>query len=1073
MRYGGLTFDGGTLQVTGTTMTSTARAITWGAGGGGFDIAEASNTFTVSQALLGGGSLTKLGAGTLVLSGTNTYTGGTELAAGILSVAADNNLGAAAGDLRFTGGTLKLTDTLSSARTATLTSAGGTIIVDDTKTATFSGVFANALEAKGGLTKSGDGTLIMTAQNTYTGDTTISGGVLQLGDGVTDGFIAGDIVNNASLVVNNIDATALSQVISGTGSLTQMGTGTLTLSGDNSYSGDTNLNAGTISASQDDNLGGVAGALNFNGGTLQVTGTIFDTTTRTINWGANGGGFDIADADNTFSLATIFTGAGALNKLGTGTLALSGDSSAFTGQTNVNAGQLRLDDGALGGAVNVNNTGALGGNGTIGGTAAVADGGTLFGQSNQVLAFKSGLTLATGSQTDVTLNSGPSNDALFDVTGDLALNGQLNVQTGSVTPIGVYRIFDYSGALTANTMTIGTVAEGNVSDYSLQTAVNHQVNLVNTGGREFFYWDGTGPKNDGVIDGGNGTWSLADDNWTDKDGQNNSAWLVDSFAVFEGAAGTVTIDAGYTPSVNGMQFMTDGYRIEGGTITLAGQGDQLIIVGDGSLESASMTATIASVIQGTEGLTKSGTGTLALTGANTYTGDTKVTEGTLELGDGGSLVATSNIILASTRYGVGTLAINKTGAFTLSNQISGEGAVVQRGAGTTTFAGDNSFSGGLSVEKGVAQAGIADTAFGTGMVAIGSGAKLDLANFNETIGGLAGGMTGDGDITLGSGTLTLNQMQHDDFSGVISGTGGLTLSQASTSSLTLYGANTYSGDTNVAGAKLIQGAQGAFSGTSAYSVADGSAIDLGGFSTNMAALSNSGAVNFGGTGGTVLNIAGNYTGNGGTLAINTVLADDNAVSDKLQVSGNTSGTTKVQVTNRGGLGAQTVNGIKVVDVNGQSNGTFTLNGDYTTKDGQQALMTSSAYAYTLQKNSKADPNDGNWYLVSQNTKPNLTNPTDPTNPTNPTNPTDPTDPTTPTGPRYSAAAPIYEAYTATLQALNRLSTLQQRVGDRYLGQQATQSATQAATQADAASNAAIWGRVEGAHNRLESGSTYR
>ncbi|WP_273793935.1 autotransporter outer membrane beta-barrel domain-containing protein, partial [Brucella anthropi] len=473
-------------------------------------------------------------------------------------------------------------------------------------------------------------------------------------------------------------------------------------------------------------------------------------------------------------------------------------------------------------------------------------------------------------------------------------------------------------------------------------------------------------------------------------------WRDDTFAVFGGAAGDVKIDTHFTPTVNGMQFMTDGYRLEGGAITLAGQGDQLIIVGDGSLDSTNTKAEIKSQILGNNGLYKSGLGNLILTGDNAYTGTTTVAQGLLTLGEGGSIDAGSDIVLTSTRYGNGNLAIDKSGTFTLSNQISGVGEVFQRGVGTTTFAGDNSFSGGLTIEKGTAKAGIADHAFGSGAISIKKDAKLDLADFNETVGGLMGSKSDDGDISLGAGTLTLNQDLHGDYSGIISGTGGLVKNGAG--DLVLHGANSYSGTTTINQGELIQGDAGALSETSAYSVADGAGIDLGGFATTMSSLSNSGNVVFGGNGGTVLSIAGDYTGNGGTLNMSTVLGSDSSQTDLLAVKGNTAGMTTLNVTNRGGLGAQTINGIKVVDVGGQSNGVFTLNGDYVTKDGQQAIMTSSAYAYTLQKNSAAHPSDGNWYLVSQNTKPAPVNPTDPTDPTNPTNPTDPTNPTGPTNP---------------------------------------------------------------------------
>ncbi|KAB2717532.1 autotransporter outer membrane beta-barrel domain-containing protein [Brucella intermedia] len=208
-------------------------------------------------------------------------------------------------------------------------------------------------------------------------------------------------------------------------------------------------------------------------------------------------------------------------------------------------------------------------------------------------------------------------------------------------------------------------------------------------------------------------------------------------------------------------------------------------------------------------------------------------------------------------------------------------------------------------------------------------------------------------------------------------------------------------------------------------------------SSEVKTLTNDGMVAFSNVGEyKTLSIAGDYGGNGGTLVINTVLGGDNSSTDRMEVGGDTSGSTILQVMNRDGLGAPTVNGIEVINVAGQSNGTFNLKGNYTTAEGQQAIMTSTAYAYTLQKKG----ND--WYLVSQYSP----------------KPVDPVDPTDPTGPLYSAGAPVYSSYAATLQALNQLPTLQQRVGDRTLD-------------SDTAGSNAVWGRVEGTHNRFQNGST--
>jgi fibronectin-binding autotransporter adhesin len=164
--------------------------------------------------------------------------------------------------------------------------------------------------------------------------------------------------------------------------------------------------------------------------------------------------------------------------------------------------------------------------------------------------------------------------------------------------------------------------------------------------------------------------------------------------------------------------------------------------------------------------------------------------------------------------------------------------------------------------------------------------------------------------------------------------------------LTLSGMNTYSGGTTVNDGSLVQGAKDAFSSMSAYSTAKDATLELGGFTTSMTGLNNNGTVDFGGTGGAVLNIAGNYQG-GGTLKMNTVLGADDSITDMMKVNGDTSGNTSVIITNRGGSGAPTTNGIELINVGGNSAGTFTLGNGFTTRDAQQAIMTNSAYAYTL------------------------------------------------------------------------------------------------------------------------------
>jgi fibronectin-binding autotransporter adhesin len=225
---GGLTFDGGALRVTGTSFQSTARGITWGPAGGGFDIADAANVFTVGQALSGPGGLLKAGAGTLVLTGANGYTGGTTITAGMLQLGNGGTSGSILGDVLN----------------------NGTFAINRSDAYTFGGLISGT----GSLTQAGTGATILIGANTYTGGTTISAGMLQLGNGGTSGSILGDVLNNGTFAINRSDIYTFGGVISGTGSFVQMGPGTAVLTGNNTYTGGTIVDAGTLQLGPGGNL---------------------------------------------------------------------------------------------------------------------------------------------------------------------------------------------------------------------------------------------------------------------------------------------------------------------------------------------------------------------------------------------------------------------------------------------------------------------------------------------------------------------------------------------------------------------------------------------------------------------------------------------------------------------------------------------------------------------------------------------------------------------------------------------------------------------------------------------------
>jgi len=209
--------------------------------------------------------------------------------------------------------------------------------------------------------------------------------------------------------------------------------------------------------------------------------------------------------------------------------------------------------------------------------------------------------------------------------------------------------------------------------------------------------------------------------------------------------------------------------------------------------------------------------------------------------------------------------------------------------------------------------------------------------------------------------------------------------------------------------------------------------------------------------GDVVIVGGNYNGKGGQMLFDVALGDDNSKTDMIIVNGDTSGTTNVGVNNVGGTGAKTNEGIRIIEVNGASNGSFSLMGDYMI-GGKQAVV-AGAYAYQLYKGGTSTPGDGNWYLRSQ-----LTDATAPS--------------TTPTTPLYQAGVPTYEAYPKALLGLNGVPTLQQRVGNRFWAGDGNKLVAQGADPVGtpyaapeeagvAIEGNGVWGRIEGAHNSIE------
>ena len=355
--------------------------------------------------------------------------------------------------------------------------------------------------------------------STYSGGTTIGAGTLQLGAGGTSGSILGNVADNGTLAFNRSDTVSFRGVISGTGLVNQIGSGTTVLTGNNSYGGATTVSAGS--------------------------------------------------------------------------LFVNGDQSAATGATNVGGGAMLGGIGTIGGNVSVANGVTLAPGGVGGGIGTLTINGSLGLNRGSILNYSFGQAGVVG---------GPFND-LAVVNGNLTLAGTLNVGLtpgGSFDP-GIYRIISYAGTLTNNGLLLGSVPPGTTE--LVQTSVAHQVNLVNTTGVTLNYWDGAvaANKNNGVVDGGNGTWqnSAGNDNWTNVTGALNAPWANASFAIFEAAPGTVTVDNSLGQIVaSGMQFAVGGYTLTGGPVmlveTVPGSGATLVRVGAGTAAGAGIIATIGS-----------------------------------------------------------------------------------------------------------------------------------------------------------------------------------------------------------------------------------------------------------------------------------------------------------------------------------------------------------------------------------------------------------------------------------------------------------------------------------------------
>ncbi|MGO2156963.1 MAG: autotransporter outer membrane beta-barrel domain-containing protein [Serratia proteamaculans] len=351
---------------------------------------------------------------------------------------------------------------------------------------------------------------------------------------------------------------------------------------------------------------------------------------------------------------------------------------------------------------------------------------------------------------------------------------------------------------------------------------------------------------------------------------------------------------------------------------------------------------------------------------------------------------------------------NTDNAADLSAKITGTGDLrIDTDTDLSLSNSDNSYSGMTDVVAGTLKMGNNNVLGQTRLLNLNSGSQFDMNGYAQTLQNIQtdAGST----LDFNQGSLTVN---NGTVAGNMTGAGSLTVTGGT---LTVSGDNTgMSADTTIASDGAIRMLSGQALGTGSvnnqgllYLGKDGdshSALT----SYQTGALTNSGTVVIGyndefgqAVAGTTLTVNGNYTGENGHLQFNTALGNDSSVTDKLIITGDTSGDTGVSVKNVGGIGDKTLNGIELISVGGQSDGTFT----------QEGRIVAGAYDYSLVRGKGG--NAGNWYLTSQ---------TDQVGPVSPVDPIKPTD---------HANRPEGGSYIANLAVANTLfnTRLHDRLGE--------------------------------------------
>jgi autotransporter-associated beta strand protein len=810
-------FAGGTLRVTGTAIANLDNHIVnWTSFDGGIDVDAPSHTFTINETMIGTGTFTKHGQGTVVLASHN-YHSGTIVADGVLSVHNDTYLGLAGAQLGLAGGTLRFTttglDTV--ARTTNLSDDSAIDVSSATAVITMSG----EITGDGSLNKSGAGTLILAAANTHTGGTTISAGTLRitnplalqhstvtLAGGTLDlnnlaasvGGLAGsgnvDLKGTVlTLGGSNENSTFAGTITSSTGvaSIEKVGTGTTDLSGTNTYTGGTVLRDGALGITTSATIGGTTSTITFAGGLLRINGTTLTSMgSHNVNWSTFDGGFDVASANNTFTVSQTISGDGSLTKRGAGRLVLSSTSNTFTGGTRLEGGSLQIAE--------LSNIG--------GATAAITFAGGILRTTGTSIA-----SLATNDVNWSTFDGG------FDVStagATLTLSQSIS-GAGSMTKLGAGTLrMNVANSYTGDTnLTAGTLTVAHADALAASTLVP-----------------------------GGGTLGVATTSVVNVGGIKGSGAL--ALGAFTVNVGGNDLNTAYAGVLSSTQSQGQVNKVGAGTLTLSGSSSYArpIAIQEGAIAVGSVANAGSNSPLGTGAsasmLVLDG-GKLTYTGSSTGTTNRlfTVTEngGAIEAAGTGKLVlnATGSIVQSGSGDRTFTLmGVNADCEFTfaLGDPSSGKtsfrkdegGRWIMNGAANTlTYSGDTIIDAGILILNGNARLPFGA---GKGNLVINAG-QFEMNGRDMSINGLYG--AGNIQNRTNTRTLTLgNANANGDFSGVVSNTGGgsstqlLNVTKVGTGTQIFRGFNTYGGLTNVQAGTLVMASHAA-AGFSSIQVSGG------------------------------------------------------------------------------------------------------------------------------------------------------------------------------------------------------------------------------------------------------------